>query len=82
MTATVGWKRSSAVFFGNATGRDSQTGISVLRILPAYARNLKTKVICKQSSKISQNSPASIPLLAVPGGSIRHKVYQSCVVSL
>ena len=37
---------------------------------------------CKQSSKISQNSPESIPLLAGPEGTIRHKVYQSCVVSL
>ena len=37
---------------------------------------------CKQSSKISQNSPESIPLQAVPEGGVRHKVYQSCVVSL
>ncbi len=27
---------------------------------------------CKQSSKISQNSPESIPLLAGPEGTIRH----------
>lgn len=59
MTATVGWKRSSAVFFGNATGRDSQTGIYVLRILPAYARDLKTKVI---SSRQSQNDKLYLKL--------------------
>ena len=43
-------------------------------------RLLKAK--CKQSSKISQNSPESIPLQAVPEGIIRQKVYQSCIVSL
>lgn len=32
---------------------------------------------CKQSSKIYQNSPESIPLLSLQNGTIRHKVYQS-----
>ncbi len=47
-----------------------------------YAHRSWTGFCCKQSSKISQNSPESIPLLAGPEGTIRHKVYQSYVVSL
>ena len=38
-------------------------------------------MLCKQSSKISQNSPESIPLVGVREGASRHKVYQSYMVS-
>ena len=42
--------------------------------------NQKTlRTSCKQSSKISQNSPESIPLCGPWEGTIRHKVYQSCL---
>ena len=51
------------------------------KYVQAVLRGLKP-CVCKQSRKISQNSPESIPLLASPEGTIRHKVYQSCVVSL
>jgi hypothetical protein len=46
-----------------------------------WQRKLRKQVAestCKQSGKISQNSPESIPLSAGPEGTIRHKVYQSC----
>ena len=36
---------------------------------------------CKQSSKICQNSPESIPLVGIREGTSRHKVYQSYMVS-
>ena len=48
----------------------------------ANSRKYRRHRRCNQSSKISQNSPESIPPQAVPEGIIRHKVYQSCVVSL
>ena len=40
-----------------------------------------TKAVCKQSSKICQNSPESIPLVGIREGTSRHKVYQSYMVS-
>lgn len=45
----------------------------------ACRRNYRCKFVdyCKQSSKIYQNSPESIPLLSLQNGTIRHKVYQS-----
>lgn len=58
---------------------DCKVAPSVPVISPEARRRAS---LCKQSRKISQNSPESIPLLASPEGTIRHKVYQSCVVSL
>ena len=41
-------------------------------------KELPPWVCCKQSSKITQNPPQSVPVSPLSKGNIRHKVYQSC----
>ena len=56
-----------------------QMAISVAKSMLKNGIVNREEYNCKQSSKISQNSPESIPLCGPREGTIRHKVYQSCL---
>ncbi len=74
-TAAIAWSQLLTFRYDIICGKSK-------KLYPISLDFKEDEFYCKQSSKISQNSPESIPLQASPEGSVRHKVYLSCVVSL